>query len=70
MSAAGNRVAKRLGQLLDSLAKMNTWLRYTGRAELQAVDRVPLTDGFMKLEQEANLVSEATGDFLTELKLP
>ncbi len=49
---------------------MNTWLRYTGRAELQAVDRVPLTDGFMKLEQEANLVSEATGDFLTELKLP
>jgi hypothetical protein len=70
MSAAGNRVAKRLGQLLDSLAKMNTWLRYTGRAELQAVDRVPLTDGFIKLEQEANLVSEATGDFLTELKLP
>lgn len=70
MSAAGNRIAKRLGQLLDSLAKMNTWLRYTGRADLQAVDREPLTSGFVKLEAEASLVSEATGDFLKELKLP
>ena len=70
MSAAGNRIAKRLGQLLDSLAKMNTWLRYTGRGQLQAVDRDPLTGGFVKLEQEASLVSEATGDFLQELKLP
>ena len=26
VSAAGNRIAKRLGFLLDSLAKMNTWL--------------------------------------------
>ncbi len=70
MSAAGNRVAKRLGLLLDCLAKMNTWLRYTGRAELQAVDRQVLTGGFAKLEQETKLVSEATGDFLKELKLP
>ncbi len=70
MSAAGNRVARRLGQRLDSLAKMNTWLRYSGRAELQAVDRQPLTGGFVTLEQESQLVSEATGDFLKELKLP
>jgi hypothetical protein len=70
MSAAGNRVAKRLGLLLDCLARMNTWLRYTGRAELQAVDRQPLTGGFVKLEQETKLVGEATGDFLKELKLP
>jgi len=70
MSAAGNRVARRLGQLLDGLARMNSWLRYTGRAELQAVDRQVLTGGFVKLEQETNLVSEATADFLKELKLP
>jgi hypothetical protein len=70
MSAAGNRVAKRLGLLLDCLGKMNTWLRYTGRAELQAVDRQPLTGGFVTLEQETKLVGEATGDFLKELKLP
>jgi len=49
MSASGNRVTKRLTLLLDCLAKMNTWLRYTGRAELQAVDREPLTSGFVKL---------------------
>jgi hypothetical protein len=70
MSSAGNRVARRLGQLLDNLAKMNSWLRYTGRAELQAIDRQPLPGGFVKLEQETKLVSEATGDFLKELKLP
>ena len=70
MSAAGNRTAKRLALLLDCLAKMNSWLRYKGRAELQAIDREPLTDGFVKLEQEAMLVAEAVGDFLKELKLP
>jgi ParB-like chromosome segregation protein Spo0J len=70
MSASGNRVAKRLTLLLDCTAKMNTWLRYTGRAELQAVDREPLTSGFVKLQQEASLLSEATADFLKELKLP
>ena len=70
MSASGNRIAKRLALLLDCLGKMNTWLRYTGRAELQAIDREPLTSGFAKLQQEAALVNEATGDFLKELKLP
>lgn len=70
MSAAGNRVAKRLALLLDCLAKMNSWLRYKGRAELQAIDRETLTGGFVKLEQEAMLVAEAVGDFLKELKLP
>lgn len=70
MSASGNRIAKQLAMLLDCLGKMNTWLRYKGRAELQAVDREPLTSGFIKLEQEASLVSEATADFLKELKLP
>ena len=49
---------------------MNSWLRYTGRAELQAADRQVLWGGFVKLEQETKLVSEATGDFLKELKLP
>jgi len=70
MSTSGNRAAKRLGQLLDALSKMNTWLRYSGRSELQAIDREPLTSGFVKLEQETQLVNEATGDFLKELKLP
>ncbi|WP_197171364.1 ParB/RepB/Spo0J family partition protein [Novipirellula aureliae] len=70
MSASGNRAAKRLALLLDCLAKMNSWLRYKGRSELQAIDREPLTDGFVKLEQETKVVAEATEDFLKEMKQP
>jgi hypothetical protein len=70
MSVAGNRVAKRLALLLDCLAKMQSWLRYQGRGELQACDRQPLEDGFRRLVQEAQLTAEASQDFLKELKLP
>jgi hypothetical protein len=70
LSVAGNRIAKRLGLLLDGIAKMNTWLRFEGRGQLQACDREPLTEGFFKLRQEAYLLSEATADFVQELKLP
>ena len=70
LSAAGNKIAKRLGFLLDSLSKMNTWLRFEGRGQLQACDRVPLLSGFTKLQQEATLLSEANDDFIKELQLP
>jgi hypothetical protein len=70
MSPAGNRVAKRLALLLDCLGKMNTWLRWEGRGQLQACDRGPLTPGFVQLGQEAGVILEATGDFLKELQLP
>lgn len=70
LSVAGNRVAKRLALLLDSLAKMQSWLRYQGRGELQACDREPLEGGFARLVDEARLVSELSADFLQELKLP
>ncbi len=70
LSVAGNRVAKRLGWLLDGLAKMQSWLRYQGRSELQACDREPLEAGFARLADEARLISELTTDFLQELRLP
>ncbi len=70
LSAAGNRIAKRLGFLLDSLAKMNTWLRFAGRGQLQAGDRAVLLSGFNKLQQEATLLIEANEDFVKELQLP
>jgi hypothetical protein len=70
LSVAGNRVAKRLALLLDCLARMQSWLRYQGRGELQACDREPLTVGFQRLVEEARLVSEISQDFLQELKLP
>ena len=70
MSTAGNRIAKRLGFLLDGLAKMQTWLRYQGRADLQACDGQFLKAGFRRLVDESLLVADATEDFLKELKLP
>lgn len=70
LSVAGNRVAKRLAQLLDGLARMHTWLRYQGRGELQACDRGPLESGFRRLVDEARMVSELSQDFARELKLP
>ena len=70
MSTAGNRIAKRLGFLLDSLARMQTWLRYQGRGDLQACDGPLLKEGFRRLIDEARLVAEATEDFLKELTLP
>jgi ParB-like chromosome segregation protein Spo0J len=70
LSAAGNRLSKRMGFLLDSLSKMNTYLRFEGRGQLQACDRVPLLPGFTKLQQEATLLIEANDDFIKELKLP
>ena len=70
LTAAGNKIAKRLGFLLDSLSKMNTWMRFEGRGQLQASDRVPLLPGFMKLQQEATLLIEANDDFIKELQLP
>ncbi len=70
LSAAGNRLAKRMSFLLDSLSKMNTYLRFEGRGQLQACDRVPLLPGFTKLQQEATLLIEANNDFIKELQLP
>jgi len=70
LSVAGNRIGKRLALLLDCLAKMHSWLCYQGRGELQACDREPLESGFRKLVQAARRVSEASDDFLQELKLP
>lgn len=70
LSAAGNRIARRLGLLLDCSAKMNTWLRFEGRGELQACDRGRLIEGFLKLAEESRLLTEATLDFVKELQLP
>lgn len=70
LSVAGNRVAQRLSLLLDCLAKMQSWLRYQGRGELQSCDREPLEPGFRRLVQESRLTAEASEDFVKELKLP
>ena len=70
LSTAGNRAAKRLGFLLDCAAKMNHWLRLTGRRELQACDRSPLIESFTKLQKESALLTEAASDFIREIQQP
>jgi len=70
LSVAGNRAAKQLALLLDCLAKMQSWLRYQGRGQLQACDREPLETGFERLVKEARLTAEASRDFVKELHLP
>jgi ParB-like chromosome segregation protein Spo0J len=70
LSLAGNRIAKRLAWLLNSLGQMNAWLRLEGRGQLQACDRGPLTPSFVELQRETLLVTEALGDFLQEIQLP
>ena len=70
LSTAGNRVARQLAALLDRLAQMHSWLRYSGRAVLRACDREPLQPGFERLQAELEAVREATQDFVAELKQP
>lgn len=70
LSVAGNKAAKRLSVLLESLSKMNSWMRFEGRGQLQACDRFILVSGFRKLGQEAVLHVEANADFVKELELP
>jgi len=70
LSTAGNRVARQLAALLDRLAQMHSWLRYSGRGVLMACDREPLQPGFERLRNELQTVSEATQDFVAELKQP
>lgn len=68
LSAAGNRIAKQLGSLLDQLSRMETWLCHRGRAELLLRDRGPLAPGFSRLSRETRSVAELVDDFLLELK--
>jgi ParB-like chromosome segregation protein Spo0J len=70
LSIAGNRICRHLARLLDLLASMQSWLRYSGRGVLELRDRHPLRPGFERLLAESRGVAELTEDFLTELHLP
>ena len=70
LSALGNRASRQLGMLLEGLARMATWLRQRGRADLSASEQVVLRPGFARLLDDARLVAELTEDFLRELGLP
>jgi len=70
LSAAGNRVLRQLGHLLDGLGRMENWLRHKGRADLAPCDRGVLSPGFGRLVRDTRTVAELTEDLLTEIDLP
>jgi ParB-like chromosome segregation protein Spo0J len=70
MSAAGNHISRRLAKLLDLLAGLESWLRYSGRGVLELRDREPLRPGIERLLLDCRGVAELTEDFLRELHLP
>jgi hypothetical protein len=70
MSPAGNRISRQLARLLDLLASLDSWLRYSGRGTLELRDREPLRPGFERLLNDSRSVGELSEDFLQELHLP
>ena len=70
LSTAGNHVARKLSGLLDSLARMENWLRHSGRGELSLCDTAVLSPGFARLARDGCVVGELAADLVEEMKLP
>jgi ParB-like chromosome segregation protein Spo0J len=68
LSKAGNRVARRLSDVLEDLSRMETWLRSQGRAGLSPGDRLVLTPGFSQLARDAQSVAALSEDLIGELQ--
>src|SRR5512135_3840662 len=67
LSRAGNRVARRLADVLEGLGRLENWLRSQGRAGLTPCDRLVLTPAFARLARDARGVAALADDFLGEL---
>ena len=63
LSGVGNQVWKRLGVLLEMLARMESWLTHQGRAAVTPKDRAVLTPRFARLAREATAVALLARDF-------
>ncbi|MFN0052355.1 MAG: ParB/RepB/Spo0J family partition protein, partial [Planctomycetales bacterium] len=70
LSEAGNRIARQLAHLLDQLARMESWLRNRGRAELRRNDCGLLQERFVRLGDDARSVSQLAHDLGEELNVP
>jgi ParB-like chromosome segregation protein Spo0J len=69
LSRTGNRVARRLADLLEGLGHLENWLQHQGRAGLTPCDRSVLTPAFLRLARDARGVATLADDFLGELSL-
>jgi ParB-like chromosome segregation protein Spo0J len=70
LSAAGNRVLKRLGSLIDALGRLETWFHERGRADLSPGDRAVLGPTFTRLARDGRTAAELCDDILKEIDLP
>jgi hypothetical protein len=70
LSAAGNRVLKRLGSLIDALGRLETWFHQRGRADLSPGDRAVLGPTFTRLARDGRTAAELCDDILKEIDLP
>jgi ParB/RepB/Spo0J family partition protein len=69
LSLAGNRVARRLADVLEGLARMEKWLRHQGRAGLTPGDRLVLTPSFARLGRDALNVAVLAEDLVGEMHI-
>jgi len=67
LSVAGNRASRRLASLLEGLARMENWLRHSGRAELSQRDGPLLRGGFERLGRDGRSVAELSTALAGEL---
>jgi ParB-like chromosome segregation protein Spo0J len=63
LSGRGNEVWKRLGVLLELLARMERWLIHEGRAAVTPKDQTMLAPRFGRLAQAATSVAALSRDF-------
>jgi len=70
LSVAGNRIARRLAEVLDGLERLEHWLLHRGRAELTPSDRGLLAASFTRLLRDAIVVAELVEDLLKEMQTP
>lgn len=62
LSPAGNRLARQLNFVLDSLGRIESWHRHPGLAELKRDDRRLLAPSFTRLARTARTVAELVDD--------
>ena len=67
LSAAGNRLARQLTEVLGQLERLEHWLLHRGHLPpLPAADRRALVPEFTRLVRDSSVVAELTSDWLTE----
>jgi hypothetical protein len=64
LSAAGNRLARQVADLLGQLQRLEHWLLHREQRPLPAADRRVLRPEFTRLIRDSGVVAELTGDWL------